>query len=246
MGAQCTIVMPVYNESACIAGVCRQWMDVVRALSSAELLVIDDGSLDGTSAILDELAALETRLIVVHQENSGHGAAIRRGYRLAIHRGAEWIFQTDSDGEISAADFWRLWPDRRQSRFVLGARQNRQDAPVRRLLSRIHRAILRVLFGVKLQDPNVGFRLMASSFLALLLEQVPDRVFAPNVFLAILARSCAEDLHEVPVNHMPRSSGKGSIRLCRLPFLVWRCLRELLAFRLSFSRRRCASRASLA
>src|SRR5262249_56495225 len=85
--------------------------------------VYDDGSTDDTRSILDGLGARLPRLAVRTQPNRGHGAAVLRGYREA--RG-EWVFQTDSDGEVAPASFGALWRERHVHDLLLGVRRGRR------------------------------------------------------------------------------------------------------------------------
>ncbi len=233
--------MPVYNEAACLRAVCLEWLEAIRPVPSARLLVVNDGSTDESASILKELEAAHEELIVIHQENGGHGAAIRRGYLAAIERGGEWIFQVDSDGQFRAGDWLKLWARRDRSEFILGTRQDRKDSAARRLLSAAHRALIALVFQVRLRDPNAPFRLMKGSFLARLLEIVPASVFAPNVFLSILSRKLGQPLCEAPVEHLPRRAGPGSIHWTRLLPVMARCARELALFRLQCQGRIAAS-----
>src|SRR5262249_20971937 len=126
------VVMPAYNESIVIEKVLPGWLDVVRKVEGdAKLLVIDDGSIDETGAILDRYKKREPLLLVHHQENTGHGRAILKGYTLALNQGFQWVFQVDSDGQFDPADFWKLWEKRTTASFVLAVRQREKD-PIHR------------------------------------------------------------------------------------------------------------------
>jgi glycosyltransferase involved in cell wall biosynthesis len=239
MPAACIVVMPACNEQECIREVCREWLAVIQGLPGARLLVVDDGSTDGTPAILERLAGENPALLVVRQPNAGHGRAILHGYRRALEMGCEWVFQVDSDGQFRAQDFSKLWACAGRSRFVLGRRAERKDDFHRRWLSKAHRLLVLLLFGTYIQDPNIPFRLMAAPFLSKLLSVVPETVFAPNVFLSILAAKRGQDLCEIPVVHLPRRTGAASIRPAQLVGVLLRCLRELVAFRVSNPVRRC-------
>jgi len=232
----CVTVMPVYNEAECVEGVCREWLGRMAEIDGA-LLVVDDGSKDGSGRILDSVAAVEPRLIVLHQLNSGHGAAVVNGYRRALDLSPEYVFQVDSDGEMPSQLFLEIWAMRGKADFVLGWRTGRQAHLLRLALSAVHRALLGALFGVNLRDPNIPFRLMRSVQLRRLLETVPEGVFAPNVNLSLLAaKSGALTLGpEVPV--APRSGGVASIRGWRMVSLGLRCAGELVRFRLKEWRR---------
>jgi glycosyltransferase involved in cell wall biosynthesis len=223
--------MPAYNEEACIAQVCREWLTMLESVDGSRLVVIDDGSRDRTHAILKAVAAAHPALEVVRQLNTGHGAAILNGYRRALEMGAEWIFQVDSDGQFDPWDFTRLWERSERFGFVMGYRRHRKDPLHRRAVSAALRLMIRLRFGVRLRDPNAPFRLMEARLLREFLARLPDGVFAPNILLAILARQSSGGFCEVPVHHRPRRGGTGSLGLMRLVWVLPRCLRELLGFR---------------
>ncbi|MDX1385296.1 MAG: glycosyltransferase family 2 protein, partial [Thermoanaerobaculia bacterium] len=89
-------MLPVYNEAETLASVLDEWIAELTRLGIAfEIRAYDDGSTDGTAAILAEMAGSEPRLRVDRHENRGHGPTVLRGYREAT---AEWILQIDSDG----------------------------------------------------------------------------------------------------------------------------------------------------
>ena len=94
------IVIPAYNEEENIEDVIREWYpNVLMGSEGSKLLVIDDGSRDGTADKLKKLQEEFPLLDVRHKQNSGHGPTILTGYRYAIDEGADYIFQTDSDGQ---------------------------------------------------------------------------------------------------------------------------------------------------
>jgi glycosyltransferase involved in cell wall biosynthesis len=232
MAPDCVVVMPVYNEAGCIRDVCLEWLKALDMLPAARLVAVNDGSSDASGAILAELAtAAGGRLEVVEQANGGHGAAVRRGYERALESGCEWVFQVDSDGQFRAGDFEKLWRRRHEADFLLGRRAGRRDPAARRALSRAHGLLVGLLFGVSIRDPNCPFRLMRASCLAKMLERVPRTVFAPNVLLAIEARRAGLRFVEIPVGHLPRKAGTGSLRPLRLIPIAWRCFKELRDFR---------------
>lgn len=232
MPIACAVVMPCYNESACIADVISRWQAALRAElgDNYRLLVIDDGSTDGTAPVLDSLA--NPTLLVIHQPNGGHGRAILAGYAQALELGAEYVFQTDSDDQMQPQDFSRLWQRRGESRFILGRRHIRQDALHRRLMSRAADRCISLCFGLPMHDSNVPFRLMKADFLRQLLRDIPSGVFAPNIFLSVAAARRGEKLLHIPVTHLPRRTGKCSLASFRLLGAGFRTLRELLRYQL--------------
>jgi dolichol-phosphate mannosyltransferase len=215
-GPELSVVIPVFNEGRTIAGVVLGWAAELDGLGiDYELLVYDDGSTDDTRLILDRLGARVPRLTVRTQRNRGHGATVLRGYREA--RGG-WVFQTDSDGEVAPGSFHALWRERHAHDLVLGVRQRRRVSWDRRLVSWLSRLSVRVLFGARIGDANVPFRLMRRTQLQGLVAELPEGLFAPNVALAGVAARARLRIGEVPVAHVGRVEGRGSLAGGR----VWR------------------------
>lgn len=236
MASGCVVVMPVYNEAGCIEAVCREWLAEIHPRGH-RLLIVDDGSKDQTPAVLQRLASECPGLTVVHQPNGGHGSAVLRGYREALRVGCEWVFQVDSDGQFRATDFERLWSQRHRSRFILGHRKARLDSWSRRFLSRRHRDLLLLLFGVSPTDPNIPYRLMHAELLESMLEALPPGAFAPNVLLSILGTRAGFDPLNIPVQHLARAAGTSTLRWKTMTRVCAVCLGDLLRFRVGGFRR---------
>ncbi|MBM3791846.1 MAG: glycosyltransferase family 2 protein [Acidobacteria bacterium] len=230
MASPCIAVMPVYNEESCVEAVCREWLAEMRRIGGS-LVAVDDGSRDATPAILAELAAGEEILLVIRQENAGHGPAVLRGYRHALASGCAWVFQVDSDGEVPAESFRDIWLQRERAPILLGRRVGRRANLLRSAMSTLHRRLLTTMFGVRIADPNVPFRLMRAADLGRLMAHVPPNAFAPNVFLALLAARAGilGEGPEVPV--APRAGGTSSIHGYGTLRIAARCGRELWDFR---------------
>lgn len=231
MPESCIIVLPVYNEAGCIHEVCRDWITVLERHERFRLLLVNDGSTDGTAAILADLAAADPRIEVLTKSNGGHGSAVIHAYERALQTDCDYVFQVDSDGQFVASDFELLWTRRHSSSFILGRRTQREDSRARVFLSGAYRELLRVMFGANMPDPNIPFRLMRSSLLLELTERVPPGTFAPNVFLSLLAAKAGEPSLDVPVQHRGRKTGTVSIKGWKMARIALRCFREMLAFR---------------
>ena len=233
-GPDLCFVMPAYNEQDCIAKVIGEWLaELARCVPSGRYLaiIVNDGSQDRTGEILDTLAARQKNLRVIHQANGGHGAALLRGYREAVEFDAEWVFHVDSDDQFEPSDFRLLWERRSQSRFVTGYRRSRHDALHRLVITRLVRGLNLMMFGYYLKDANIPFRLIHGAYLNRLLSRLPDPVFAPNIFLSLLAARDGQKLLEVPVTHKPRETGAVSIVRWKLIKVCFRSARELFRFR---------------
>ncbi|GAB3046061.1 glycosyltransferase family 2 protein [Spirosoma pulveris] len=236
-----SIVMPAYNEEEVIETVVKQWTDLLTRRFPAEntrLIVVNDGSRDKTGAILDQIKNLYPKLLVVHQPNGGHGNAVVNGYRQAVALDSEFIFQTDSDDQFIADDFEKLWEKRSKSPFILGYREERYDAPARLLITRILRLSIAFIYGTYIMDSNIPFRLIRGTFLRKLLAQLPDPTpFAPNIFLAVMAKKAGYDTFDIPITHKERVTGTVSILKWKLLKVCIQSFKELAQFRFELSRK---------
>lgn len=227
--------MPAYNEEECMADVVKIWSNLLDAEFAGEdtrLIVVNDGSKDSTGKILDGLTSQYPKLVVVHQPNGGHGNAVVHAYRKAVEIGAEYVFQTDSDDQFIPEDVKKLWAKRTESDFILGHRQIRHDAIFRLFITRVLRYSMFFVYGTFIMDSNIPFRLIKGSFLKKLLAQLPNPVpFAPNIFLAIMAKKSGQELFNIPIVHKERATGEVSIQKMKLLKVCWQSFKELVNFR---------------
>ena len=231
------VVTPVYNEEGCIEAVIADWAGHLSKLTpNYKIIAVNDGSRDNTLQKLNALMLKYPALQVHTQENQGHGPALLCGYHLALKAGHCWTFHVDSDNQFAASDFIHLWQIRQGRPFILGHRKNRHDPPVRILISSILRLIIRVFFGTQIKDANIPYRLIETKYLAKLLQFIPEGIFAPNIFLSILAAGDGQDLCHIPVEHQERQTGNPSIIKWSLIKACMRASKELLKFGLSFHR----------
>jgi len=205
-----TVVMPVYNEEACIKEVLTGWERQLEGMGlDYEMLVLDDGSRDTTASILEELAARRRRFRIVGKPNSGHGPTILHGYRQAS---GAWVFQVDSDGDIGPEDFPKLWARREDYDLLLGIRLHRQSPWSRRIITALSRMTVWLLFGSGVADVNCPYRLWRGEVLHRLLTVVPANTFAPNLILSGLAVRAGLRIHQEHVRWQGRRTGKVSMR----------------------------------
>ena len=108
------IVIPAYNEEMNIDTVVRQWYQIVEKTGpDSRLVIVNDGSRDRTGERLETLARELPQLIPLTKKNGGHGAAVLYGYHYALRCDADYIFQTDSDGQTLPSEFPAFWKRRR-------------------------------------------------------------------------------------------------------------------------------------
>ena len=129
------IVIPAYNESANIERTIDQWYPVVERHNDegkSRLVIINDGSKDHTYQLLQKCAASRPLLIPLDKPNGGHGPTVLYGYRYAIQNHADYIFQTDSDGQTNPDEFEPFWNQRGRYDAVIGTRSVRGDGKSRK------------------------------------------------------------------------------------------------------------------
>src|SRR5512144_2203720 len=155
------IVVPTYNEADNINEIVAR---VRAALPAADVLVVDDGSPDGTGEIADRLAASDQHVQVVHRTvKEGLGAAYLHGFRVALERGYDVIGEMDADGSHQPEELPRLLSALDDADLVLGSRWVPGGSVVnwprsRELLSRGGNTYVRIALGVGLRDATGGFR----------------------------------------------------------------------------------------
>ena len=148
--------------------------------------------------------------------NGGHGAACIFGYKYALEHGAEWIFQTDTDGQTLPQEFESFWALRNEHDAVLGMRPDRQDGASRKFVERVLCMVLRAVFGVKVQDANAPFRLMRSELVRKYLAKLPEDFNLPNAMLTTYFEYFHENIAFQRITFRPRQGGKNSINIRKI------------------------------
>lgn len=213
------IVIPAYNESENLSDLVNDWYPIVEKHNGdgeSRLVIIDDGSKDDTYKSLCSLAESRPFLLPLTKPNGGHGATVLYGYRYAIENGADYVFQTDSDGQTNAAEFEKFWELRKDHDAVIGDRNDRQDGASRIFVENVLVKILRVVFGVKIPDSNAPFRLMKTELVKKYIKKMPDDFNLPNVMLTTYFAYFNEKLKFVHITFKPRQGGTNSINIKKI------------------------------
>jgi len=204
------VVIPVFNEEKLIGECINEWLNVLDSVNlNYEILIIDDGSSDATISIVERYGDNQNIQMIIKQ-NEGHGPTILAGYKRAVGI-AEWVFQADSDNEISPNQFSALWSKRQGQDAVIAWRQGRNQTTVRRLVTFFARVTTKVLFRCHLRDVNIPFRLIRSETLTILLEKIPSDTFAPNIALSGALSLMNYQIEECPVVFNERIVGESSL-----------------------------------
>ncbi len=221
------IVMPAYNEEENIQTVARQWHAIVHRLSKeSKLVIVDDGSTDRTyqklCSLLDELS----QLVVLTKPNAGHGATVFYAYHYALEHGADYIFQTDSDGQTLPEEFWDFWDMRQTQDAVIGCRVCRQDGISRIFVTKVLKLVLKMIFGLDIADANTPFRLMNKKILETYLRQIPENFNLSNVMLTVLFLQGNERVKFLPITFRARQGGVNSINLWSITKIGYQAVKD--------------------
>lgn len=228
------IVIPAYNEADNIKQCVEDWYPVVEAHHSegeSRLVIINDGSTDDTGRILMDLAQSRPLLLPLTKENGGHGSAVLFGYRYAIEQGAEFIFQTDSDGQTIPAEFEKFWAERNDYDAVIGTRAVRGDGKGRKFVENTVCFMLRLFFGVKVKDANAPFRLMRSGLVEKYIDKLPKDYNIPNIMFTTYFVYYEEKVDFIPITFKPRQGGTNSLNMKKIFKIGWRAIGDFRKLR---------------
>jgi glycosyltransferase involved in cell wall biosynthesis len=218
-------VLPAFNEAANLPTVVPRVAAALRDCTpDHEILVIDDGSSDGTPAVLEGLHAEVPALRVVrHPDNRGYGAALRSGFQAAR---CPWIFLMDADNQFDPAELSLLVAASRSADIVAGYRRQRSDPWLRQANAWAFFGLARLLCGPLVRDVNCAFKLMRTDLVASLGLAADGAVI--NAECLAKARRKGARIVEVAVHHYPRRHGK---QTGANPRVVARAFRELIRLR---------------
>lgn len=223
------IVIPAYNESANIKKTIKQWYPIVEKYNDegqSRLVVINDGSKDNTYELLCACAKDRPLLVPLTKPNGGHGPTLLYGYRYAVDQDADYIFQTDSDGQTDSAEFEQFWNQRGRYDAVIGNRTERGDGKSRKFVENVVCLLLGLIFGVKVPDANAPYRLMKADLVAQYIGKLPENFNIPNIMLTTYFVYYKEKVKFIPITFKPRQGGTNSINVKKIVKIGWQAVRD--------------------
>src|SRR5438094_2063428 len=206
MPAGLSVFFPAYNDSGTIASmVIRTVKTAAELTADFEVIVVDDGSADGTADIADELARTYPQVRAVHHPiNRDYGAALQTGFRSATK---DLIFYTDGDAQYDPAELRLLWKAMTPGTdLVNGYKINRADPLHRIAIGRIYHHIVSILFGLHLKDVDCDFRLLRRRIFERINLEKTSGIICVEMMKKI--QDAGFRIAEVPVHHYHRAFGK--------------------------------------
>jgi dolichol-phosphate mannosyltransferase len=207
--------MPTYNEAGNIE---RATSELFKFNPEVSLLVVDDGSPDGTGQLAEELAAKNIRMSVLHrEEKQGLGAAYIAGFNYAFGLGFDFVVEMDADGSHRAEDLPKLLAICQDNDLVIGSRYVRggktENWPLhRQWLSRGGNIYAKIMLGSKLNDMTAGFRVFRSSFLqGMDLATINARGYSFQIEMAYRTIQLGGRTAEVPITFVEREIGESKM-----------------------------------
>jgi glycosyltransferase involved in cell wall biosynthesis len=202
-----SIVLPCFDEAPNVKdAVAEARRAAERCAADYEIVVVDDGSSDGTRDIAESLARQDRRVrVVAHGRNRGYGAAVRSG--IAASR-ADWVLLTDGDLQFDLSELERFVPLAADHDLVAGYRVDRADPLPRRAAAHAWNALMRRTFGVPVRDVDCAFKLVrGEAARALPLESDGAMI---STELLTRGQLAGWRIAELGVHHRPRRAGEAT------------------------------------
>jgi len=166
------------------------------------------------------------QFIPLDKKNSGHGPTVIYLYNYAISNGADYIFQTDSDGQTNPQEFEQFLSSINEYDCVMGNRTVRGDGNDRKMVENVLRTYVWFFFHVWVPDANAPFRLMKSSIVAKYLKLMPSDFNLPNAVLAACFSKFHEKVTYKVISFKPRQGGVNSINPKKIFKIGWKAISD--------------------
>ena len=227
------IVMPAYNEEENIGAVVEQWYPVLEGKAEdSRLVVADSGSKDKTHEILMKLKSTKyPKIEILSDTNQYHGPKVIALYDYTIKNHADYIFQTDSDGQTNPEEFVAFWNDRNKYDGIFGNRTVRGDGKARAFVEHIVCMLLKLYFGVNVPDANAPFRLMKTETVKKYLYRMPTEYNLPNIILTAFFAHYKESITFKEISFKPRQAGVNSVNIPKIVKIGWNALGDFRRFK---------------
>lgn len=204
-----SVFFPTYNEERNIERVVKGAKKVLQKMAGQwEVIVVNDGSKDGTYQVAEKLAKSDKRIRVVnHKVNRGYGGALKSGFKASKY---SWVAFTDSDGQFDFSEVTKFIKAQKKAGadLVLGFRLKRADSLMRKVYTWGWTYVLpRVLFGLRVSDYSCGFKLIKKEVFDSVQPLVGEEKVT-QIEMLVKAQRAGFKFAEVGVRHYPREFGR--------------------------------------
>ena len=219
------IVMPAYNEEDNILDAVSSWYPLLEGKDPASRLVVaDSGSVDRTHELLENFKKDHPQLEILSETGKQHGPKVIALYDHAIRNGADFIFQTDSDGQTLPEEFDQFWQMRHGYKGIFGHRVVRGDGKSRAFVEKVVCFLLKLYFHVKVPDANAPFRLMNAAAVAKYLPKLDKDYNLPNIMMTTYFAYYKEPIAFKVISFKPRQAGVNSVNIPGIVKIGWKAL----------------------
>ncbi len=220
------IIIPVFNEEKNIEKLIFDWMKEVSKFykKNFKIIIINDGSFDNTHNKIKKIK--NKSILYINQKNIGHGNTCFKGYKLAIKKKYDLIFQIDSDNQCDPKYFKHFVNKIGREDAVFGNRITREDGIIRIIFSKILSVIIFLRTFVYVTDSNVPYRMIKRRILEKVIKRIPTSVVLKNVYLSYLIQKYYK-IHWININFRKRLFGKTKYNFGKLAYMVINLLFKL-------------------
>jgi dolichol-phosphate mannosyltransferase len=217
--AEVAVLMPVHNEADIIEKVAMEFYKTINCRMPVEIVLSEDGSTDGTREVIAHLAKRMPLKATLSPMRKGYARGIKDGLELVR---AKYVLITDSDGQLGAMDFWKLWDLKAKFDIVSGWRINRADSTFRRFMSDVFQRMNRSLLALpEFRDVTSPYKLMKSEIAKLVADGFKYMNESFWTEFTIRAVERGYNITEIPVNHSIRTNGATRVyKSSKIPRIV--------------------------
>lgn len=200
-----SVFFPTYNEEGNIEKVTLDTKKVLEKVTDRwEIIIVNDGSIDGTKEIAERLAERDKRIrVITHNPNRGYGGALKTGFSSAKYK---WVAFIDSDGQFDFSEITKFIEKKDEADLILGYRKNRADSFARKVFTFGWASLAKILLGLTARDYSCGFKMIKKEVYEKVLPLIGEEKVT-QIELLVKAKRKGFKFAEVGVTHYPRTSG---------------------------------------
>ncbi|OGD86620.1 hypothetical protein A2Z23_01090 [Candidatus Curtissbacteria bacterium RBG_16_39_7] len=200
-----SVFFPAHNEEKNIQKSVLQALVILPQVAQEfEIIVIDDGSIDKTAAIVKRIANKKPAVkLISHKTNLGYGASLKTGFYSSRY---PLICFTDSDGQFDFSEIKFFLPHLKRSDLIVGYRRKRAEGLMREINAKAWAFLIRILFGLKVKDLDCAFKVIKKR----VIDKIPKLESEGAMIsaeLLVKTKKMGFKIAEIPVSHYPRKAG---------------------------------------